>query len=101
MASEVEAIVGNWYKDEEDDAMFSVAAVDEDSDLIEIQELDGEFSEMSFAQWERRALVQIDEPDDWMIAMDGVDSEEFDFMLNEVDDAEWESDWQRRNNVDE
>lgn len=57
--------VGHWYKDTQQGSIFEVVAVDELSQTIETQLIDGEVSEYDLDSWEQLTLLEIEEPEDW------------------------------------
>jgi len=86
---ELEPIVGNWYRREDNDEIFTVIAVDEDEGLIEIQLLDGEVEEIDEATWSEMELELVDEPDEWRGELDNMDDEDFDYDEDEDEDDDW------------
>jgi len=57
--------VGSWYKEIQQGAMFEVVAVDEVSQTIETQLIDGAVAEYDFENWKELLLEEIEEPEDW------------------------------------
>lgn len=57
--------VGCWYKESQQDVIFEVVAVDEGSQTIATQLIDGELSEYDLDSWEQLELQAIEEPEDW------------------------------------
>lgn len=57
--------VGCWFKENQQDVIFEVVAVDEDSQTIETQLIDGEISEYDLDSWDELELQSIEEPEDW------------------------------------
>jgi len=45
--------------------MFEVVAVDEATDTIEVQHVDGEVGEYDTATWKQLSLLVADPPEDW------------------------------------
>lgn len=57
--------VGCWFKEHQQDVIFEVVAVDEESQTIETQLIDGEISEYDLDSWAELDLQSIEEPEDW------------------------------------
>lgn len=72
MPTDVDPIVGNWYRDLERDERFEVVAVDEDEGIVEIQYFEGDVEEVDVDTWYEMDLEVIEAPEDWTGPMDGV-----------------------------
>lgn len=57
--------VGCWYQELQQGAIFEVVAVDELTQTIETQLIDGEVSEYDADNWSELQLQEIEEPEDW------------------------------------
>ena len=57
--------VGNWYKELQGGGIFEVVAVDEFSQTIETQHIDGEINEFDLDNWQELQLIEVEEPEDW------------------------------------
>lgn len=57
-------VINKWYQDVSEDEIFEVVAVDEDSDTIAIQFIDGDISEIDFETWQQMVLLPAEPPDD-------------------------------------
>ncbi|TCO83681.1 hypothetical protein EV699_10165 [Plasticicumulans lactativorans] len=68
--SEVDPIVGTWYRDLESRALFEVVAYDEDGRTVEVQYQDGEIEEIDADDWYERLLEAVEAPEDWAGAFD-------------------------------
>jgi hypothetical protein len=62
--------------------------VDEDSELVEIEYLDGEIEEIDLETWHEMDLEQTDEPEGWAESDEDEDEEEED----EEDEDDWDED---------
>ena len=51
MATEIDPVVGNWYRDEESDRTFEVVALDEDEGTVVIQFFEAEVEELDIDSW--------------------------------------------------
>jgi len=57
--------VSAWYQDLASGSLFEVVAIDEASDTIEIQMVDGEVGEYDSATWNQLYLTPAEAPEDW------------------------------------
>jgi hypothetical protein len=90
-----EPIRGQWYENVEEDETFRVLSVDEDSELIEIEYLDGDIEEVDVETWHEMDLELTDEPEGWSDTDDEDDDEELDEEdeeEDEDDDDDWDDD---------
>ncbi|MGH7997069.1 MAG: DUF6763 family protein [Opitutaceae bacterium] len=92
MSRDYEPVPGQWYENLEDEESFRVLTVDEDSELIEIEYLDGEIEEIDLETWHEMDLEQIDEPEGWAESEEGEDKEEEEDEDEEEDDDDWDDD---------
>ncbi len=76
-------VPGQWYESLDDEEVFQVLSVDEDSELIELQYEDGDVEEIDYETWQELDLELTEEPEGWS------GSEEDD----EDDDLDDEDDW--------
>ena len=90
MSRDYEPVPGQWYENLEDEESFRVLTVDEDSELVEIEYLDGEIEEIDLETWHEMDLEQIDEPEGWAESEEDEDEEEED--EDEDDEDDWDDD---------
>jgi hypothetical protein len=83
VSRDYEPVPGQWYENLEEEEQFRVLTVDEDSELIEIEYLDGDIEELDVESWHEMDLEKIDEPEGWS------ESEEDD---DEDEDDDWDDD---------
>ena len=76
---------GQWYENVEEDETFRVLTVDEDSELVEIEYLDGDIEELDVESWHEMDLELIPEPEGWSDESDDDDDEE-------EDEDDWDDD---------
>ena len=88
MGRDYEPVKGQWYENVEEDETFRVLSVDEDSELVEIEYLDGDIEEMDLDAWHEMDLERIEEPEGW--AADDEDEDEDEDLDDEDDD--WDDD---------
>ena len=83
MSRDYEPVPGQWYENLEEEESFRVLSVDEDSELVEIEYLDGDIEEIDVETWHEMDLDRIEEPEGWSESDDEDDAEE---------DEDWEED---------
>ncbi len=83
VSRDYEPVVGQWYENLEEEESFRVLSVDEDSELVEIEYLDGDIEELDIEAWHEMDLDRIEEPEGWSEPDDDDDDE---------DDEDWEED---------
>ncbi|MGH8175931.1 MAG: DUF6763 family protein [Steroidobacter sp.] len=68
---------GQWYSDHATHDTFCVIGVDEEDGLIGVRDDHGDVDEFDFDEWELMDLHVCAAPNDWTLASDGADGEEF------------------------
>lgn len=92
MSRDYEPVPGQWYENLEDEESFRVLTVDEDSELVEIEYLDGEIEEIDLETWHEMDLEQIDEPEGWAESDEDEDEDEEEEEDDEDEDDDWDED---------
>lgn len=87
VSRDYEPVPSQWYENIEEEESFRVLSVDEDSELIEIEYLDGDIEELDVEAWHEMDLERIAEPEGW--AESHVEEEEEE---EEEDDDDWDED---------
>ena len=82
MSRDYEPVAGQWYENLEEEESFRVLSVDEDSELVEIEYLDGDIEEIDLETWHEMDLDRIEEPEGWSESDDE----------DEDDDDDWDDD---------
>ena len=98
MAREYEPVAGQWYENIDENESFRVLSVDEDSELIEIEYLDGDIEELDLDTWQEFDLDKIDQPEGWSGADD---DEEEDEKEKKEEKDELEETWDEDEDEDE
>ena len=84
---------GQWYENVEEEETFRVLSVDEDSELIEIEYLDGDIEEIDVETWHEMDLETRAEPEGWSDNDDeDEDIDEEEEEEDEEDDDDWDDD---------
>ena len=93
MSRDYEPVRGQWYENLEDEESFRVLTVDEDSELVEIEYLDGEIEEIDLETWHEMDLERIEEPEGWAESDEDEDEDEEEEEEDEdEDDDDWDDD---------
>ena len=98
VSRDYEPVPSQWYENVEEEESFRVLSVNEDSELIEIEYLDGDIEEIDLETWHEMDLERIEEPEGWSES-DDEDAEE-DEDEDEEDDED-EDDWDDDEDEDE
>ncbi|MEC4747498.1 DUF6763 family protein [Methylomicrobium sp. Wu6] len=76
MATVADPIVGNWYKDLENNLTFKVINIEDNEDSIEVQYLDGDIGEYDHESWYNSTFDFIEEPEDWSAPFDDLEDDD-------------------------
>ena len=91
VSRDYEPVPGQWYENVEEEESFRVLSVDEDSERLEIEYLDGDIEEIDLETWREMDLERIEEPEGWSES----DDEEAD------DDDDWDDDEEEEDDEDD
>lgn len=86
--SDVDPIIGNWYRNEETGNDFEVVALDEDAQTVEIQYFDGELEELDLDAWYELPLEAIEPPEDWSGPFDEMETDDLGYDEEELSDED-------------
>jgi Family of unknown function (DUF6763) len=92
VSRDYEPVPGQWYENLEDEESFRVLTVDEDSELVEIEYLDGEIEEIDLETWHEMDLDQTEEPEGWAKSDEEDEDEEEEDDEEDEDDDDWDDD---------
>ncbi|MGB6603222.1 MAG: DUF6763 family protein [Steroidobacteraceae bacterium] len=92
MSRDYEPVRGQWYENLEEEEQFRVLSIDEDSELIEIEYLDGDIEELDLEAWHEMDLERINVPEGWSDDDDDSDEDEEESDEDEDDDDD-DDDW--------
>jgi Family of unknown function (DUF6763) len=93
VSRDYEPVRGQWYENLEEEEQFRVLTVDEDSELIEIEYLDGDIEELDLEAWHEMDLERIQEPEGWSDDDDEESDEEEEWdEEDDEDDDDWDDD---------
>lgn len=94
MSRDYEPVPGQWYENLEEEEPFRVLSVDEDSELVEIEYLDGDIEEIDLETWHEMDLERTEEPEGWAESQEEDDDEE-------DDDDDWDEDEDEDDDLDD
>ena len=86
MSRDYEPVAGQWYENIEEEETFRVLSVDPDSELVEIEYLDGDIEEIDLETWHEMDLEPRTEPEGWSEADDDADEGEAEEEDDDDDD---------------
>jgi hypothetical protein len=93
VSRDYEPVVGQWYENLEEEESFRVLSVDEDSELVEIEYLDGDIEEIDIEAWHEMDLELTQEPEGWAESdEEEEDDEDEDWDEDEDEDEDDEDD---------
>ncbi|HEY6483284.1 MAG TPA: DUF6763 family protein [Steroidobacteraceae bacterium] len=88
MSRDYEPVPGQWYENLEEEESFRVLKMDEDSELIEIEYLDGDIEEIDLESWHEMDLELTSEPEGWAESEEEDEDEDWDEDEDEDEDDE-------------
>src|SRR6267143_2630857 len=91
VSRDYEPVPSQWYENVEEEESFRVLSVDEDSELIEIEYLDGDVEELDLEAWEEMDRERIEQPEGWSES----DDEDEDDLDDDDDEDEDDVDEER------
>lgn len=92
MSRDLDPVPGQWYENLEEEESFQVLSVDEDSELIEIQYVDGDVEELDLESWAEMDLEKTAEPEGWSGSATEEEDEEEEEEEEDEDDDDWDDD---------
>lgn len=87
--TEIEPMVGIWYQNYDKGQEFTVVAVDDLNELIEIQLFDGNLEEASLDSWYEMNLEIIEEPENWSGPVDYSEKDDLGGETSDTDMEDW------------
>jgi hypothetical protein len=92
VSRDYEPVPSQWYENLEEEEQFRVLSVDEDSELVEIEYLDGDIEEIDLEAWHEMDLEKIAEPEGWSESDDEDTDEDEEWDEEEDEDDDWDDD---------
>jgi hypothetical protein len=92
VSRDYEPVPGQWYQNLEEEESFRVLSMDEDSELLEIEYLDGDIEEIDLEAWHEMDLEKIEEPEGWSKSDDEDESDKDDWDEEDEEEDDWDDD---------
>lgn len=89
MATDVDPIVDNWYQYLDIGQTFLVVAVDQESELVEVQHFDGDLEEITISNWYDLNIETSVAPENWSGPIDIAEVDDYGTEITETADKEW------------
>lgn len=89
MPREIDPIVGNWYAHQDKGQRFTVTAINEDDETVELQHFDGDVEEVSLSDWYDLEIELSDEPENWSGALDISEVDDFGTEVTDTSKDDW------------
>jgi len=91
MNTKVVPVVDEWYQYLGKGQRFKVVAIDEASDVIEIQHFDGDIEEIEFPEWRQLNIEAAQDPENISGAFDVGEIDDLGTEVTDTSQAEWEA----------
>lgn len=101
MSRDYEPVTGRWYENVEEEESFRVLSVDEDSELVEIEYLDGDVEEIDLETWHEMDLEPTEEPEGWAGSTKHADEDEDEDEEKEKEEDDDDDDWDEDDDDDD
>jgi hypothetical protein len=89
MATDGDPVVGNWYQHLDKGQEFQVVAIDEESEVVEIQHFDGDVDEVELDAWYAMDLEAIEPPEDWTGPIDDIEKDDLGYSDPQSESDDW------------
>ena len=89
MSTELDPIVGNWYRHLDKGQLFCVVAFDEEAGVIELQHFDGDIEEIESPAWYEMTLEPAEAPEDWTGPVDNVERDDLSYTETGMTPPDW------------
>ena len=100
MITEADPIIDNWYEHLDKGQNFLVVSVDDEKGLIEVQYFDGNLDEIDIHQWHQMELEPIEEPENWLGALDIGELDDLGTSVTDTNPSDWQEPMQEINGPD-
>jgi hypothetical protein len=89
MSTELEPVVGQWYKHLDKGQMFVVTGVDDVEGIVDIQHYDGDLEEIDAKAWFDMDLELAEAPEDWTGPVDDVETDDLGYSETAMTQKDW------------
>ncbi|HEY7671659.1 MAG TPA: DUF6763 family protein [Gammaproteobacteria bacterium] len=90
MDTELDPIVGHWYRHLDKGQPFRVVAFDEERGIIELQHFDGDLEEIDASSWFDMEIEPTEPPEDWTGPIDDVETDDLGYTETSMRPRDWE-----------
>lgn len=90
MDTELDPIVGNWYRHLDKGQLFRVVAFDEERGVVELQHFDGDLEEIDASSWFDMEIEPAEAPEDWTGPMDDVETDDLGYTETSMKRRDWQ-----------
>lgn len=90
MSTELDPVIGNWYRHLDKGQLFFVVAFDEEAGLIELQHFDGDLEEIEPPAWYEMTLELAEPPEDWTGPVDDVERDDLSYTETSMTPSDWQ-----------
>lgn len=90
MTNELDPLVGQWYFHLEKGQRFTVTAIDEDANIVEVQHFDGDLEEYNLSEWRDLDIELSEEPENWAGALDIAEPDDLGTEITDTQPEDWE-----------
>jgi hypothetical protein len=90
MDTELDPIVGHWYRPLDKGQIFRVVAFDEERNIVELQYFDGDLEEIDASEWFDLEIEPVEAPEDWSSPLEDIEPDEV--RRADDDEEDWEDD---------
>ena len=87
MTTITDPVIGRWYKDVENNLTFTVVAIEEDNDFIEVQYINGDIGEYDNDTWYNSTFDYIEAPEDWSAPYDDLEPDDLCYSDPDIHDG--------------
>jgi hypothetical protein len=90
MDTELDPIVGNWYRHLDKGQLFRVVAFDQERGTVELQHFDGDIEEIDASAWFDMEIEPAEAPEDWTGPVDDVETDDLGYTETAMRRRDWE-----------
>ena len=90
MDTELDPVVGRWYRHLDKGQLFRVVAYDEERGVVELQHFDGDIEEIDASAWFDMEIEPAETPEDWTGPIDDVETDDLGYTETSKRRHDWE-----------
>ncbi|MEZ5540998.1 MAG: DUF6763 family protein [Pseudomonadota bacterium] len=89
MTTDLDPLLGNWYRHLDKGQEFCVVAIDDDDGTVEIQYFDGSIEALEPDEWYELEIETAEEPENWAGALDIAEIDDLGEEVTDTSDDDW------------